>query len=774
MKRVLIVLVCIVVVGLLTALSPWGLQQISDQVAHQLAARLAVSVTIDAPRLQWPPTLQVERFHVYDEEKTYVDLQQLELRVVLSALFRRELVIEAVRVAHLYYRDWPAPAMPPATDEPVTAAGDHSLTGPFRRIDLRQFDFPEIIIDVDQTEHPIQLRTAGGLALAPTHVVGVRFDHARVDIGDHATYLLDPLNLTSDNGAYQLDATRIQIGPGQLDMQGRIEPDAIDLRLTLADLPLATFGFAGVPETAGQVEGEWTVKGRPDQPATHLRLAFTGLRPAPTVAWDGPPARFTITADWVDAHFSLRLALEDLTGDPVELAVDLPWSLSLAPFQIEWPPTGDLNGRLTAASDLRELASLLVWDVHRVAGQLAIDLAIGGTASAPQFEGHFTIRDGTYEHDLAGTLIRDLNVRLTGREDALWIEEFRATDGGRGRLRLSGHGQWLPAEDHPFNLHLELDRFRLFHHDTAHATGHGRFDWTGNRLTSELSGGLRLEPVEIHIPERLPPTIIPLDVTEIDGTREHPPPPPSPEPKAAPHELVLNVDLAVPDRFFVRGRGLDAEWGGRVQVRGEPTAPTISGTLNLLRGRFVFFGRRLRLARGTITLDGSFPPNPFLNVVAEARTAGIVALLRMQGPVDAPEIHLDSIPEMPEDEILARLLFGREVARMTPWQAVTMAQAVNQLRGGGSAFDFIGETRRRLGVDQIEIRDRAEDEGDEGMAITVGKYIGDRLYLEVERGLAAEGQRVSAEVEITPTIRLETEMGAEAQAGLDLIWTWDY
>jgi translocation and assembly module TamB len=127
---------------------------------------------------------------------------------------------------------------------------------------------------------------------------------------------------------------------------------------------------------------------------------------------------------------------------------------------------------------------------------------------------------------------------------------------------------------------------------------------------------------------------------------------------------------------------------------------------------------------------------------------------------------------MPEDEVLARLLFGREAARISPWQAITIAQAVNRLRGGGSAFDVMGETRRILRVDQIEIRESDLNDGE--TLVSVGKYMSDRVYVELERGIQAEAGRAMVEVELTPSIRLETEIGTNAEGGLGLIWLWDY
>jgi hypothetical protein len=53
----------------------------------------------------------------------------------------------------------------------------------------------------------------------------------------------------------------------------------------------------------------------------------------------------------------------------------------------------------------------------------------------------------------------------------------------------------------------------------------------------------------------------------------------------------------------MRGRGLDAEVGGSLQVTGDPSKPAVLGGSTLRRGDFTLGGRRLVFSRGVITLD---------------------------------------------------------------------------------------------------------------------------------------------------------------------------
>jgi translocation and assembly module TamB len=191
----------------------------------------------------------------------------------------------------------------------------------------------------------------------------------------------------------------------------------------------------------------------------------------------------------------------------------------------------------------------------------------------------------------------------------------------------------------------------------------------------------------------------------------------------------------------------------------------------VVRGHFNFLGKRFALIQGSLVMDGSVPPSPHLEVVGEADGKDMIARLRLFGSALAPEIALTSVPEFPQDEILSRLLFGRSVSDMSPVQAVKLAYAARQLTGGGG-FDFMGRTRTFLGVDRLEITQSGET-GDQ-MAISAGKYLSKGVYLQVEKGAGPETGKTSVEVEITPNVTLETEIGENAKGGVGLNWKLNY
>jgi translocation and assembly module TamB len=125
---------------------------------------------------------------------------------------------------------------------------------------------------------------------------------------------------------------------------------------------------------------------------------------------------------------------------------------------------------------------------------------------------------------------------------------------------------------------------------------------------------------------------------------------------------------------------------------------------------------------------------------------------------------------LPEDEILARMLFGRTLASITPIQAAKLALAARELTGRGGGLDIFDVARDVFRLDDLDI---VSDELDNNMNLRTGKYLTEQVYLRLESDLSTGGEQVSVDVELTPKINLQSRAGHKG-SGLGLFWKWDY
>ena len=131
---------------------------------------------------------------------------------------------------------------------------------------------------------------------------------------------------------------------------------------------------------------------------------------------------------------------------------------------------------------------------------------------------------------------------------------------------------------------------------------------------------------------------------------------------------------------------------------------------------------------------------------------------------------------MPQDEIMARLLFGKSLDQITPLQALQIASSLRSMRAGQS-LDFMQKIQQKLGVDQIKWSNENDTGTGEGTqsVLSLGKYITDNLYTELHKTMSSDGKTsVTLEYEIHPNLTLETEAGMNMRPGIGINWKYDY
>ncbi|HMP97906.1 MAG TPA: translocation/assembly module TamB domain-containing protein [Kiritimatiellia bacterium] len=448
------------------------------------------------------------------------------------------------------------------------------------------------------------------------------------------------------------------------------------------------------------------------------------------------------------------------------------------PLGIHW--AGGLDAQLSLAASLRALSESILTSPLALSGEIEAEISACNLPHAPDFDGVFTWQNGQLRNLTTGTFLDQVDVRLRGDGPGWRIESATARDGGRGTVVAEGAVAFDQGWEPTWRLEVSLDRATLFRLIQTELPLSGRIESNGGPDGARLEGELWLEPFRFAIPRRLPPSIRELDVVEIN----HPDPArntatdPRPQETAQAAEpspgrgIDLNVRMRTRRGFEVSGRGLQSEWRADLRLTGSSRAPELTGSARVTRGHAMLLGRRFNLDEGRIEFTGPVPPNPQINVSASTPVADIIARLEVNGPANRPVVRLISDPMLPEDEVMAMILFGKSLETMTPWQAIALANGLRILGGGGGdVVNIIDSSQSLLRVDQIDIRQDEEGEGFSSVAI--GKYFGRRLYVEGEKGFGDAEDTVTVTLELTPRLTLETETSPRIREGISLFWRKD-
>ncbi|HWL71376.1 MAG TPA: translocation/assembly module TamB domain-containing protein [Geminicoccus sp.] len=572
---------------------------------------------------------------------------------------------------------------------------------------------------------------------------------------------------------------RVELAPGRtgladLDLrlgQARVSGDASLVGtaasggLRLEGLDLATLTQLGAPPLAGTVEAGLAIAGSTTAPRLDLTVAGRGLSVQDMAGAPPAPLDLDLAAQTTGRQATVTLDLQGFDEQPLRLVADLPLRLALQPFEVDLPMDGAIGGSLTGTLDLARVGRFAALDGQQIAGRLVSDLRFGGTILQPQANGSIDVRQGGFADVASGVAIRDLNLTVRASGQRIELTELSANGSRSGRLTGTGQAN-LGDPALPFGTQLRFEEFSPISSDQIQAQLSGTFEARGDRSAADLIGRIRINRADISIQDmgggaRSIPVIEVDDGSgQANGRNGRP---------APPYPVNLDVVVDMPERIFVRGRGLDSEWGGRVQATGTVAEPVVTGQIEFRRGFIDFLDRRFNLTTGRVTLDGGVPPDPELDIAAEFKANTLTGILKVTGRASDPQLELTSDPVRPQDEIMAEILFGRDLSTISPAQGLRLAAAVNTLRGGGGPGIF-DRLRQGLGVDTLEFGGSSPEDA----SVKAGRYISEDVYLQVERGVAPGSGRVVVEVEVAPNVTVQTETTEEAESGFGVQWRYDY
>ncbi len=211
---------------------------------------------------------------------------------------------------------------------------------------------------------------------------------------------------------------------------------------------------------------------------------------------------------------------------------------------------------------------------------------------------------------------------------------------------------------------------------------------------------------------------------------------------------------------------MDAELGGRLTIGGTTANVIPVGRFSLIRGRIDILQQRFQLTEGVASLQGDF--DPFIRLVATTETeTGTVISIVVEGPAGEPEVSFLSVPELPQDEVLSQLIFGRDLQSISPLQAIQLASAISTLAGrGGGALDNL---RANIGLDDFDVS--TDEEGT--AAVRAGKYLSENVYTDVTV-TSDGGTEVNLNLDLTDEITAKGSIDQDGETGIGIFFQRDY
>ena len=600
-------------------------------------------------------------------------------------------------------------------------------------------------------------------------------------LGETSMALAQPLRLGMPAGG-GLEMPQLALtfdgpdGAGRLDGAMRLGRRAVQLSFEAETLPLALLTPLLPSDAAG---GTMSGRVRLDsgRESGEMALRFAGVRLTDAGLDTQPAFDATLDAAWAARRLTLEALAHGVSEEPFRLNATLPLVRDPAGA---WPmlaARGAVSGDLTWHGPIASLMALADLPGQRLTGDAAIALGASGDISAPLFSGRATLDKGTFENFVTGMALRDVTLRIEGARSEVLDFTLTARDGGAGRLDAGGTISLAAARAQAVLIEARFAGLQVARRRDVTLAVSGDLALTGAALppTREepfrLGGALTTTDALFVIPEQLPSGVPHIAVIEINGPDDDAARRTAEE--AVPFPVALDLALAIGNPpAQLSGRGVNALWSGDLTVGGTADAPRISGVLRSLRGTLDFAGKTFTLSRGIVTFRGASPPDPEIDIALDYGRGDFKATVAVSGRGSAPVIALRAQPDMPQDEIISRILFEKGVGELSAFEAAQLANTAAQLSGAGGigGFGLLGEMQRSLGLDVLRVDAGASG----GTTVAAGKYLREGFYVGVEQGALASDSSVKVEIDLNENISVDTRIGQDASSGGGINWKWDY
>jgi translocation and assembly module TamB len=577
--------------------------------------------------------------------------------------------------------------------------------------------------------------------------------------------LAGPATVRLAGGGAELKDVSFALGSGRLDVNGSAG-ERLDLSIRARAVPLSIAAIADASLALdGKLDAEARIVGAAKAPSGDWKVKVAKLS-APQLRANGLPA-LDIAAYGALSGGRTTLDADIALGPAGRVAI-----AGSAPIDA----AGALDLGVKGQIDAKLADTALAANGQTLRGKAAIDLRVAGSVPAPALSGAVTLSGGSFADPLNGVNLDHIEARLEGHGRELAISRLTALTKNGGQLAATGRVTIAPEAGMPGSIRIAAKNAQLVASELVTATVDLDLDVSGPLARAPKVGGrVTLDTMDVNVPDRLPASLrAPPGSTHISPgafakqmlalerkEKER-------AGRRTSFDATLDLTIAAPNRIFVRGRGIDAEFGGELKLGGSIQKPVANGAFELRRGKLQLLTQRIDITRGKLAFAGGLVPQ--LDFSAETTASDVTAKIGVSGPASAPTFSFSSSPELPQDEVLSRLLFAKASGSLSAFQALQLATALAQFSGAGTGVDAFEKMRRALGVDTLDL----EAGGSSGPTVGASRYISDNISVGVRTGTKPEQAAVSVGVDVTKNVHVkgETRMDGKTSVGVGVEWEY--
>ena len=411
------------------------------------------------------------------------------------------------------------------------------------------------------------------------------------------------------------------------------------------------------------------------------------------------------------------------------------------------------SGKLQIA-DLSILPTALMNAIN-MNGSFDSEFNIGGSIDSPEIAATGALADAHMEIPELGLVLKDINIRLSS-DGSPKLKLLGQLASGAGLLKIDGAMDFKNIREPVMTISLKGENIQLS--DTPELTILGDVSLLANFENNlfDLDGSVKLNEAELDfkVPEI---AVLASDDVVLLGVET--------ESSKIEQRINLNIDLG--EKTHIRAKGLDAKLAGKLRVfREQAGIMRGEGQINISEGRYRAYGQDLKIDKGRLVFSGGSIEDPNLDLTAQKTVGDVAVGVSVTGRANAPRLNLYSNPSMPDQDILAVLLFNKRVDELGATDGLTLLRIANSLRGDGEpggVAQMTDKLQQSLGLTNLEFQLSSD-----APSIVAGKQFSSRFYVGYGYGLLDAAQSLILRYKLSDAWSVKADVGANS--GADLLY----
>jgi translocation and assembly module TamB len=383
-------------------------------------------------------------------------------------------------------------------------------------------------------------------------------------------------------------------------------------------------------------------------------------------------------------------------------------------------------------------------------GEVAVDLAVGGTIHKPTTQGRLQVTNGSIAYSDLPSALSAINGSAVFNQDRLQIETLTAHVGG-GTVTFGGYATAYNRQLN-FNLTLQTQDVRLRYPPGVSSMANADLRWAGTPAASVLSGDV---------------TVTRLAVTPgFDfgaGLARSAQSSALPQTNPLLNRIRMDVHIVTTPELQMQTAVVRLSGDADLHLRGTLAKPVLLGRADVTEGEVYFNGTKYRMERGEVNFVSPVTTRPVLDLQASTHVRDYDITVNLNGDVDKLNLTYHSEPPLPVADIINLLALGQTQQQSAQLQqsgqspfaqqasSAILAEALNSAIGN--------RTRSLFGISHIRVDPQGlnteTSPTTSAPAVTIEQQVKDNLTLTYTTNVSQTSQQIiQAEYNVTRNVSI--------------------